>query len=474
MQMTTLGRGGPVVSRAGLGLMGMSGVYGQADDQESIATIRAAADAGITLLDTGDFYGMGHNELLLRDALRGRISRESVFIQVKFGGQRDPSGAFIGQDASPGMVKTSLAYTLTRLGTDYVDLYQPARLDSRVPIEDTVGAIAEMVQAGYVRHIGLSEMGADTIRRAHAVHPIAALQIEYSLMSRGIEAQILPTVRELGISVTAYGILSRGLLSSGTARLAPGDPRTRFPRFTDENHARNLELLAALEAIAAEKGATAAQLAIAWVASRGEDIIPLIGTKRRGRLAEALSALDLTLSGDDLAAIEAAVPARRGRGRPVRAGRADRAGQRALTRPDLASVPPFPVLDRKLAGGQRLARRLWVQQPVQARRYGAADQWRDDEQPYLAQGAPADDEGGTEAASRVHRRARDRDSDEMDNHERKTDDDASGGGVRGLACGAKNGEDEKGGHDHLDQERTSRVDVDMARGTPAIRPQARL
>ncbi|HTX27948.1 MAG TPA: aldo/keto reductase [Streptosporangiaceae bacterium] len=309
MDTTTLGRGGPVVSRVGLGLMSMSGIYGRADDAESIATIHAALDAGITLLDTGDFYGMGHNELLLRDAIRGR-PRDRVFIQVKFGGQRDPSGAFIGHDVSPTAVKNSLAYTLTRLGTDHVDLYQPARLDPRVPIEDTVGAIAEMVQAGYVRYIGLSEMGADTIRRARAVHPIAALQIEYSLMSRGIEAQILPTVRELGIGVTAYGILSRGLLSSATARLALNDPRRRFPRFRDENHARNLELLAALEAIAASKGhgVTAAQLAIAWVASRGEDIIPLIGTKRRDRLAEALKALDLKLTADDLAAIEAAVP----------------------------------------------------------------------------------------------------------------------------------------------------------------------
>ena len=305
--MTTLGRGGPAVSRPGLGLMGMSGIYGRADDAESIATIHAALDAGITLLDTGDFYGMGHNELLLRDALRGR-GRDSVFIQVKFGGQRDPSGAFIGHDASPNAVKNSLAYTLTRLGTDHVDLYQPARLDPRVPIEDTVGAIAEMVQAGYVRYIGLSEMGADTIRRAHAVHPVAALQIEYSLMSRGIEARILPAVRELGIGVTAYGILSRGLLSSGTARLAPDDPRRRFPRFRDENHARNLELLAELETIAAGRDVTAAQLAIAWVASRGTDIIPLIGTKRRDRLAEALQALDLGLSVDELAAIEAAVP----------------------------------------------------------------------------------------------------------------------------------------------------------------------
>jgi aryl-alcohol dehydrogenase-like predicted oxidoreductase len=250
---------------------------------------------------------MGHNELLLRDALR-HIPRDSVFIQVKFGGQRDPSGAFIGHDASPHAVKNSLAYTLTRLDTDYLDLYQPARLDPRVPIEETVGAVAEMVKAGYVRHIGLSEMGADTIRRAHAVHPIAALQIEYSLMSRRIEAQILPTVRELGISVTAYGILSRGLLSSGTAQLAPNDPRVRFPRFSGENHARNLELLAGLEAIAADLGVTAAQLAIAWVASCGDDIIPLIGTKRRERLTEALNALDLTLSADELAAIEAAVP----------------------------------------------------------------------------------------------------------------------------------------------------------------------
>ncbi len=308
METTTLGRGGPAVSRAGLGLMGMSGIYGQADDHESIATIRAAIDAGITLLDTGDFYGMGHNELLLRDALHG-TPRDSVFIQVKFGGQRDPSGAFVGHDASPAMVKSSLAYTLTRLGTEYVDLYQPARLDPEVPIEDTVGAVAEMIQAGYVRYLGLSEMGADTIRRAHAVHPVSELQIEYSLMSRGIERSILPAVRELGISITAYGILSRGLLSSGTARLAANDPRARFPRFRGENHARNLELLAALEAIANSKGVTAAQLAIAWVASRGDDIIPLIGTKRRDRLDEALRALDLTLSTDELAAIEAAVPA---------------------------------------------------------------------------------------------------------------------------------------------------------------------
>ena len=308
METTTLGRGGPQVSRLGLGLMGMSGIYGAADDAESIATIRAALDAGITLLDTGDFYGMGHNEMLLRDALRG-LDRGSVFIGVKFGGQRDPRGAFIGQDASPAAVKNSLAYTLQRLGTDYVDLYQPARLDPRVPIEDTVGAIAEMIQAGFVRYLGLSEMGADTIRRAHAVHPVTALQIEYSLMSRGIETQILPAVRELGIGVTAYGILSRGLLSTGSAReIGPGDPRSRFPRFQSENLQRNLELLTGLEDIAGRHGVTTAQLAIAWVRSRGSDIVPLLGTKRRDRLAEALGAVDLELTPGDLAALEAAVP----------------------------------------------------------------------------------------------------------------------------------------------------------------------
>ena len=308
MQLTELGRGGPQVSRLGLGLMGMSGVYGPADEAESTATVRAALDAGITLLDTGDFYGMGHNELLLRDALRG-VDRSGVFIQVKFGGQRDPRGAFIGHDSSPAAVKNSLAYTLTRLGTDYVDLYQPARLDPRVPIEDTVGAIAEMIQAGFVRYLGLSEMGPETIRRAHAVHPVTALQIEYSLMSRTIEEQILPVVRELGIGVTAYGIMSRGLLSASSARdIAAADPRTRFPRFQGENLQRNLSLVAALELLAAARGVTTAQLAVAWVLSRGTDIIPLLGTKRRDRLAESLAALELTLSPDELAAIEAAVP----------------------------------------------------------------------------------------------------------------------------------------------------------------------
>jgi aryl-alcohol dehydrogenase-like predicted oxidoreductase len=308
VEMTTLGRGGPEVSRAGLGLMGMSGIYGPADEDESVATIRAALDAGITLLDTGDFYGMGHNELLLARVLR-EVPRDRVFVQVKFGGMRDPRGAFIGHDARPAAVKNFLAYTLTRLGTDYIDLYQPARLDPHVPIEDTVGAVGEMIDAGYVRYVGLSEVGAETIRRAHAVRPVAELQIEYSLMSRGIEREILPTVRELGISVTAYGIMSRGLLNRDTARLAEGDPRARFPRFQQGSLERNLALLDELEKIAGERGVSTAQLAIAWVAAQGEDIIPLIGTKRRSRLAEAIAALDLRLSPDELAAIAAAVPA---------------------------------------------------------------------------------------------------------------------------------------------------------------------
>jgi aryl-alcohol dehydrogenase-like predicted oxidoreductase len=307
--MTTLGRGGPEVSRVGLGLMGMGGVYGPADDAESIATIHAAVDAGINLLDTGDFYGMGRSELVLRDALR-TIGRDRVFIQVKFGGQRDPSGAFIGHDTSPVAVKNSLAYSLQRLGTDYVDLYQPARLDPHVPIEDTLGAITEMVDAGYVRYIGVSEVGPETIRRAAAAARVQQLQIEYSLVSRGIEERILPTVRELGISVTAYGVLSRGLLNRDTARQSgPGDARGRMPRFRAGNLERNLELLTALEQVAAGHGVTTAQLAFAWVLSRGDDIIPLIGTKRRDRLAEALGALNITLTADELSAIEKAVPA---------------------------------------------------------------------------------------------------------------------------------------------------------------------
>ncbi len=306
----SLGATGATVSALGLGCMGMSEVYGPADRKESIATIHAALDAGITMLDTGDFYGMGHNELLLHEALTGR--REDVFIAVKFGALRSPDGSFIGFDGRPAAVKTSLAYTLKRLGTDYIDLYQPARLDPAVPIEETVGAIGEMVQAGYVRHIGLSEVGAATIRRAHAVHPITALQIEYSLLDRGIEAEILPTVRELGIAVTAYGVLSRGLLSGHWSKersKQAQDYRVHLPRFSGENLDRNLLLVEALRRIAQEQQATVAQVAIAWVLSRGNDIIPLVGARRIDRLNESLGAVELQLSEAALAQIETALPA---------------------------------------------------------------------------------------------------------------------------------------------------------------------
>jgi aryl-alcohol dehydrogenase-like predicted oxidoreductase len=316
MKTRQLGETGPVVSAIGLGCMGMSDLYGPADRDESVATIRAALDAGITLLDTGDFYGMGHNELLIRDALRG-VDREDVRISVKFGAQRDPAGAWLGYDARRAAVKTALAYTLKRLDTDHVDIYRPARLDPNVPIEETVGAIKEMIDAGYVRHLGLSEAGADTIRRAHAVHPVADLQIEYSLISRGIEAEILPTTRELGIGITAYGVLSRGLISGHWSRdreTTSTDFRSRSPRFSRENLDRNLELADDLGAVAERKGATAAQAAIAWVLSRGEDIVPLIGARRRDRLSEALGALELDLSAEDLATIERAVPADRAAG----------------------------------------------------------------------------------------------------------------------------------------------------------------
>jgi aryl-alcohol dehydrogenase-like predicted oxidoreductase len=288
----------------------MSDLYGPADERESLATIHAALDAGITLLDTGDFYGAGHNELLLREALRGRL-RQQVVISVKFGAMRDPAGGWTGVDGRPAAVKNFLAYSLRRLGTDYIDVYRPARVDPSVAIEDTVGAIAEMVQAGHVRHVGLSEAGPDTLRRAHAVHPIADLQIEYSLFSRGIEAAILPVCRELGVGLTVYGVLSRGLLSGHWSReraLTSGDFRTFSPRFSGENLEHNLRLVEALRAVAAGKGATVAQVAIAWALSRGPDIVPLIGARRRGHLAEALAALDTEMSALDLAQIERAVP----------------------------------------------------------------------------------------------------------------------------------------------------------------------
>ena len=305
-----LGDSGPEVSAIALGCMGMSGMYGPADRTESIATIHGALDQGVTLLDTGDFYGMGHNELLIGEALGSR-PREDFLLSVKFGAQRGPDGAWLGYDARPAAVKTALAYSLNRLGVEHIDVYRPARLDSQVPIEETVGAIAELVQAGYVRHIGLSEVGAETIRRAQAVHPICDLQIEYSIISRSVEREILPACRELGIAITAYGVLSRGLISGhfqADRAFAPTDFRARAPRFSEQNLARNLALVDALRLTGEQLGASPAQVAIAWVLSRGQDIVPAIGSRRREQLDEALGALSVRLDDAQLSALEAAIP----------------------------------------------------------------------------------------------------------------------------------------------------------------------
>ena len=311
MNTRKLGKTGPEVSALGLGCMGMSGMYGPSDEAESIATIHAALDAGITLLDTGDFYGMGHNEMLIGRALKD-IPRDKVEISVKFGGLRDYDGGWNGYDARPIAVKNFLAYSLRRLGTDYIDIYRPARLDPNVPIEETVGAIADMIKAGHVRQVGLSEVGAETIRKAASVVPISDLQIEYSLISRDIEKEILPVCRELGIGITAYGVLSRGLISGHWSRErsgAAGDFRSFSPRFKGENLDHNLQLVDELRGIATAKGVTVAQVAIAWVLSRGDDIVPLVGARQRPRLNEALGALDVKLTPDDLDRIEQAVPA---------------------------------------------------------------------------------------------------------------------------------------------------------------------
>ena len=309
MEKRKLGSTGPVVSAIGLGCMGMSDFYGPADRGESIATIHAALDAGITLLDTGDFYGMGNNEMLIREALTGR-SRDSLQISVKFGALRDPNNGFLGYDSRPAAVKNFVAYSLQRLGVDHIDVYRPARLDPDVPIEDTVGTMADMVKAGWIRHIGLSEVGSETIRRAHAVHPIVDLQIEYSLIARGIESDILQTCRELGIAITAYGVLSRGLISGHWSKDRTGtqDFRAMSPRFQGSNLDANLALVDSLRKIAGDLGASPAQVAIAWVAAQGNDLVPLVGARRRDRLTEALGALDVKLTRAHLAELAKAFP----------------------------------------------------------------------------------------------------------------------------------------------------------------------
>jgi aryl-alcohol dehydrogenase-like predicted oxidoreductase len=297
-----LGTDGPLVPSIGLGCGPMS--LGVPRDESSVATIRAAIDAGVTLIDTGDFYGNGHNEWLIRQALRPG-DRERVVISDKFGGLRDPAGRFVGTDARPAYLKSALAYSLQRLGVEHVDIYRPARVDPQVPIEDTVGAIGEMVQAGFVRHVGLSEVGAETIRRAHAVHPIADVQIEYSLFSRGPEREILATCAELGIGVTAYGVLAHGLLTGAYA----AGKFDHSPRHQGDNLPANLALVERLRPLADKHGVTIAQLAIAWVLSRGDHIVALVGASRPDRVTEALTAADLALTGADLAALEEAVPA---------------------------------------------------------------------------------------------------------------------------------------------------------------------
>ena len=309
MKVRRLGTVGPEVSAMGLGCMGMSDFYGPASEDESVATIHSAMEAGITLLDTGDFYGAGHNELLVHKALRGR-NRDQILLSVKFGALRSPDGSFLGYDGRPAAVKNFAAYSLKRLGTDHIDIYRPARVDPNVPIEETVGAIADLIQTGYVRWLGLSEASWSTVRRAHAVHPVADLQIEYSLMSRSVETKILPTLRELGIGLTAYGVLSRGLISAGALKgQSQSGFRSHFPRFQGQNLKNNLAFVEALAAFAASKDVSVAQLAIAWVLSRGQDIIALVGARRRDSLHEALGSLDLVLTADDFSKMEALIPA---------------------------------------------------------------------------------------------------------------------------------------------------------------------
>jgi aryl-alcohol dehydrogenase-like predicted oxidoreductase len=284
--------------------MGLSGAYGPTDDDEGVQVIRTYLDAGGTLLDTGDFYGAGHNEELIRRALQGR-DRDQVVLSVKFGAMRGPDSIPGGIDARPRAVQNFLAYSLQRLGVDHVDVYRPARLDPAVPIEDTIGAIADLVDKGYVRHIGLSEVGTATIRRAAAVAQISDLQIEYSLLSRDLEDTILPVCRELGIGISAYGVLSRGLIGgSGSTE----GVRAHSPRFQGANREHNDALVARLRELATAKDASVAQIAIAWVAAQGEDIVPLVGARRRAQVHTAIDSTRIHLTHDELAQIEALVP----------------------------------------------------------------------------------------------------------------------------------------------------------------------
>jgi aryl-alcohol dehydrogenase-like predicted oxidoreductase len=310
---TKLGTNGPEVFPLALGCMGMGArsMYGDNDEDEGIATIHAALERGVNLIDTGDFYSMGRNEMLVGKALKGQ-KRERALLSVKFGATRSPDGGFSGYDTRPVAVKNFLTYSLARLGVDYIDIYRPARLDGQVPIEDTMGAIADMVKAGYVRYIGLSEVGVDTIKRAVAVHPIVDLQIEYSLLSRGPEEKIFPALREMGIATTAYGVLSRGLLS-GSKPSASNDFRAYLPRFVGENGEKNRKLVEAFATVAVARGVTPSQLAIAWVMAKstaaGAPIVPTIGARTRAQLADALDARSIILTPSEVASIEEAVPA---------------------------------------------------------------------------------------------------------------------------------------------------------------------
>jgi aryl-alcohol dehydrogenase-like predicted oxidoreductase len=309
MKTRKLGRPGLAVSAMGLGCMGMSEFYGPGDEGESIATIHRALELGVTFLDTADMYGPFKNEELVGRAIRDR--RDRVVLATKFGNERQPDGAWVGINGKPEYVRRACDASLRRLGVDHIDLYYQHRVDPTVPIEDTVGAMAELVRAGKVRHLGLSEAAPATIRRAHAVHPITALQTEYSLWTRDVEEAILPTVRELGIGFVAYSPLGRGFLSGQFKRpedIPEGDFRRNNPRFQGENFGKNLALVERVRQIAAEKKVTPSQLALAWVLSRGEDVVPIPGTKRRRYLEENVAAVDVVLGADDLRRIEEAAP----------------------------------------------------------------------------------------------------------------------------------------------------------------------